>query len=1197
MANFRFMQCNIQSLSKNKDELQRVLTVGDYSAAFLSETWSNESLEQTSKYDISRYNKFLKSRLDGYGGCAIYLKQDIGYTIIDIPALSNATQAVAIKVYSLDVILIALYIAPSILKSELESDLSKIFSLVTRNCRTIIAGDFNAHHHTWGNDFTDTKGSVVMDLINDSNLILLNDNSKTFIPIQVNRKSTAIDLTLCTPNLFSDLEWKTLTYGIGSHHLIIETNYNHNKVESSKIIFNHKKINEEIKNLNLENCNSIEYFQKIVADIYEKNKINNRYKPKHWWSKELSQAWEEKNEARSKFNRRSTTENLIICKKAQAKFNRLKKNAKNESFKSFVEEINPTMTSSELWLKIGRLTGKQKRFTSNSIIQEDKTLANIFLDKHFGKNEPFFMVDSTFHISENLINLDIFNNIINSKKRKSSAGGDKITYSLLRQLQPEAKIVIIKHLNDIWKDCYLPMTLKTIKIVAIPKPGKDQSNIEGKRPISLVPVLTKIINSAVLTKLQKVLDNKQIIPDTSFGFRKNMSTITCSNFLVNTIKQNKRDNFLTAVVFIDLSNAFNAVKTDILENILINFGIPGEITSWIVSFLRNRKIAFNLKNHVIERFVSNGLPQGDVLSPTLFNLYTASLHNVLENDVVLVQYADDFAAVIKAKNLEILNNKAQQVIDTVFQKLGELNFSVNAHKTKAILFQNSNNILHLKYNNTEIETVKSHPYLGITLDRYMSFGIHIKNTKLKIIDRLNMIKVISGMKQGAHPQTMVAIYNAIFRSVIEYGASIFNNAGKTNRKMLSTINNQCLRRITGCTKTTPLNSLVAVAATQTLDHRHELITCREIARAVNSQNLIAKQLITLDNNVDFDKLTYLESLFVKEKHIFESISPLTCIDISLPKINVCTQLETIDSSKSNTNPVRLKQAVLCLFNGKYKNRPKVFTDASKIDKSCGIGIFVAYNNSRYSYKLELETCITTAELIAIDQALSIIDQEKISFAVIYTDSKSSCLIINSGQYSSKTPQLVNQIIAKAVKWNVSLQWIPSHTNITGNETADSLARTAISGTLTIPNCILLSDAFGLFKNKSIENTNEWYREYAIEKGKQFYQFQKTVNKEAWYFDKGLSNQNVRLLNRLITGHDWSKYWRAKMKLVDSELCEICDEPENGEHVVLHCVRFGIVRSKYSFDCRFRNLIDLFNSKNIDTLIDVCKFLKEINMDI
>lgn len=1197
MDNFRFLQCNIQSVSKNKDELQRVLTVGNYSAVLLSETWTSPSLEQTSKYNISRYHKFVDSRVDGYGGSAIYLKQEFGYKTVRMPVLSDATQAVAVHLCTLDMIIVAIYIAPSISKTNLESDLTKIFDLIKNYSRVLIGGDFNSHHHAWGNDFTDAKGSIVMDLINDSNLILLNDNSKTFIPIQLNRKSTAIDLTLCTPNLFSNFEFKTLDFGIGSHHLLIELTFNYNTIDNRKFVYNHKKITDQIKTLNLDNCNSIQEFQETIADIFKKCKIPNRYTPKHWWSKELSQAWDDKNKARSEFNKHSTLEKLLECKKAQAKFNKLKKDAQKRNFESFVEEINPTMSSSELWTKIGKLTGKRRKSPSNNIIQEDKSMAENFLDKHFGKNDPYFMVDATYRIENNILNFDTFNNIINNKKKRSSPGEDRITYAMLRQLQPEAKVTIVKHLNDIWRECYLPMTLKTIRIVAIPKPGKAQDSIEGKRPISLVPVFTKIINSAVLVKLQNFLEDNRLIPDTSFGFRKNMSTTTCSNFLVNVIKQNKRDNFLTAVVFLDLSNAFNAVKTDILETVLISFGVPGELTSWIVNFLRNRKISFALKNQVIERFVSNGLPQGDVLSPTLFNVYTAALHTIFEGDEILVQFADDFALIIKEKNLEMLNNKTQLAVNRIFRELEKLNFNVNLQKTKAILFQSSNNTLDLKINNTEIETVKSHPYLGITLDRYMSFGIHIKHTKLKIIDRLNMIKVINGLKQGAHPQTLVLIYNAIFRSVIEYGASIFNNARKTNKKLLSTINNQCLRKITGCTKTTPLNSLIAVAATQTLEDRHEFVTCKEIARSIFNKNLVATQLLSLNEGIDNDKLSYIESIFIKEQRIFKAISPLTNFDTRTPKIEVFPELDTIKSSKHNTNPIKLKQAALYLFNGKYKNRPRIFTDASKINEQCGIGIYNAYNNTRYSFKLELETCITTAELLAIDKALSFIDEEQINLAVIYTDSKSSLLIIDSGQHSRKISKLIKQIIEKASKWNVTLQWIPSHINITGNEIADCLAKSALTGNIVMSNCILLSDSFLLFRNKSIESTNLWYREYSTQKGKTFFQFQQTVNKEAWYFNKNLTNRNVRLLNRLITGHDYSKFWKAKMKLVEDEMCEICDEPENGEHVVLHCVKYGMTRSKYSFDCKFRSLIDLFKSKSIDTLLEVCNFLKDINVDI
>lgn len=472
-----------------------------------------------------------------------------------------------------------------------------------------------------------------------------------------------------------------------------------------------------------------------------------------------------------------------------------------------MESIDPSLNSSQLWNKINRLTGKNRKKLNNNIIIEDDNLANQFLDKHFGKSQ-FVIVEGYYgSVNYNIMNLTKFNNILTSKNTKSAPGEDKISYDMLRALSNESKISIIKEINKNWRNCTLPLSLKTIKIVAIPKPGKDQTNIDGIqwRPISLVPTITKIINSAVLEKLQHAIETNNIIPNTSFGFRKNSSTITCTNFVINTIKQNKREGFLTAVIFLDLSNAFNKVDTNILEQIMNNNLIPLEIVNWVTNFLKNRKIIFKTRNGSIERFVSNGLPQGDVLSPTLFNVYTAQLHNISNGDVVLVQFADDFGLIIKAKNLEELNHKAQQAVDNLSSEMEKLKFTVNPEKTKAILFQNSNNILNIKIDNQLIETVRHHTYLGITLDRFLSFGAHIKQTKNKINERLNMLKVISGIKNGSHPQTMITIYQSLIRSTAEYGASIFNNSKKTNRKTLQTATNSALRRITGCTRSTPLN--------------------------------------------------------------------------------------------------------------------------------------------------------------------------------------------------------------------------------------------------------------------------------------------------------------------------------------------------------------------------------------------------------
>lgn len=99
------------------------------------------------------------------------------------------------------------------------------------------------------------------------------------------------------------------------------------------------------------------------------------------------------------------------------------------------------------------------------------------------------------------------------------------------------------------------------------------------------------------------------------------------------------------------------------------------------------------------------------------------------------------------------------------------------------------------------------------------------------------------------------------------------------------------------------------------------------------------------------------------------------------------------------------------------------------------------------------------------------------------------------------------------------------------------------------------------------------------------------------FNKQLNNEQTRLLNRLLSGHNFSNYWKAKMKLVQDENCDLCDEPETSDHIILHCIKFGHIRMQYSFDCKFRNLIDLFNTRNIDLFIEVTDFLKHIKVEL
>ena len=157
--------------------------------------------------------------------------------------------------------------------------------------------------------------------------------------------------------------------------------------------------------------------------------------------------------------------------------------------------------------------------------------------------------------------------------------------------------------------------LRRIKIVAINKPGKDANNVANYRPIALLPTITKVTNTAILENIQLIIEKYQLLPSTSFGFRKNRATTSAVDFLTNNLKKNNRNNKHTAVIFIDVKNAYNSVDVTILAETMTRNMISPEDIRWVKNFLTNRWVEIDSDGQTIRRRISNGLPQGDVLSP------------------------------------------------------------------------------------------------------------------------------------------------------------------------------------------------------------------------------------------------------------------------------------------------------------------------------------------------------------------------------------------------------------------------------------------------------------------------------------------------------------------------------------------------------------------------------------------------------
>ncbi|XP_062714290.1 uncharacterized protein LOC134291045 [Aedes albopictus] len=586
------------------------------------------------------------------------------------------------------------------------------------------------------------------------------------------------------------------------------------------------------------------------------------------------------------------------------------------------------------------------------------------------------------------------------------------------------------------------------------------------------------------------------------------------------------------------------------------------------------------------RFVTQGLPQGDVCSPTLFNVYTTVLHTIKVEGVVLVQYADDFAIIIEGGSREQVAARGQIFLNEFKRKTEELNLTMNPQKTKVMLFKNSPKELEIRIDGNKLENVRIHRYLGLIVDRSLGYGAHLRDLVQRLAERQNMIRVISGTKYGAHPQTLGMAYNALFRSCMDYASTIYGSACKSNLGKIDVLNNQCLRKVTGCTKTTPINTLYAIAGQLPLEFRRLLNVGKQLAKHYHRNSVVKQQLdsaMEQDQNREKDRCSFIERVALDHATILQATSTSLVCKNQWEDVTIETELPDGPWRKKTTSERVLKQLTLSLIHGKYNSRRIIYTDASKNWNYCGIGVYDSTTNFRISLKLERNVCIMSAELEAIWVALQYICEYGITNAVIMSDSKSGLEFIKSNVQDHYRDEIVERLLTMASKTQTTLQWVPGHIGAAGNEAADQLAKAALEvqeQQYICDNKVFVHDVENYFRRVAVEDAQQWYLEYAAidGKGRKFFQLQNTIPSKPWYTGKQLTNSETRTLNRLLSGHDYSAYWLAKMKLQSNGVCETCSVVENAEHIIFSCTKYAQSRAKYGLS-NYGNIYQVFSENN------------------
>ncbi len=331
----------------------------------------------------------------------------------------------------------------------------------------------------------------------------------------------------------------------------------------------------------------------------------------------------------------------------------------------------------------------------------------------------------------------------------------------------------------------VPSCFKKSIIVPIPKKNKITC-LNDWRPVALTPIFSKCFEKLVRDYICSVLPAS--LDPLQFAYRSNRSTDDAIAFTLHTaLSHLENKNTYVKMLFVDYSSAFNTIVPATLVAKLQTLGLNRSLCSWILDFLTGRSQVVRMGNNTSPPLILNtGAPQGCVLSPLLYSLYTHDC-TATHSSNVIVKFADDTTVI----GLITDNDETayREEVSTLTKWCQENHLSLNIDKTKELVVdyrRQSREHTSITIDKTPVERVTSFKFLGVHITEDLTWSAHTDAVLKKAHQRLFFLRWLR--KFGTSPRILRSFYTCTVESILTGCITAwFGNSTAGNRRALQRV--------------------------------------------------------------------------------------------------------------------------------------------------------------------------------------------------------------------------------------------------------------------------------------------------------------------------------------------------------------------------------------------------------------------------